>query len=278
MPRFCNIDWNALNACSESDMFQLCSDDANHIYDIGFALSRKIAEGWLLDKRRLVQAVMNGGTLVYWRYLLYDTKTLQARLHLWNNVAETYIHNHRNNFMALGLTGSYVHKTFCVDQLASGKYRAHSRSSDGDMILKGDCNGHIQMASEFTHYPGNVYFLNSSVYHAVVVPGSGTSLPAEPENSTLLTMFVRDKVMNQGTLCLEPLEAIVGLDRVPPPPQEGTENEVQGSLKDRIMLAMQNHLTKFLESQGEAPSDAAFHFKKAFGSWDENAGEVPLAL
>jgi hypothetical protein len=210
--------------------------------------------------------------------VLHDSKTVQLRLHLWNNVAETYIHNHRNNFLAMGFSGSYVNKTFCVDPLVPGRYRAHSRTSEGGMCLSGELNGHIQMTSEFAHTPGNVYFLGSDVYHAVVVPGAGEALPAEPENSGMLTLFVRDRVMNKGTLCLEPLDPIVGLDRVPPPPVAGSEDEVVGPLKDRIMRAMEDHLQRFLLHQGEAPSDAARQFKKAFGSWDECSGNVPFAL
>ena len=94
----------------------------------------------------------------------------------------------------------------------------------------------------------------------------------------MLTLFVRDRVMNGGTICLEPLEAVIGLDRVPPAPEAGSEDEVEGASKDRIMRAMEDHLQRFLEYQGEAPSDAALQFKKAVGSWDECSSDVPFAL
>jgi hypothetical protein len=249
---------------------ELLPDDSPNIFDIGYALARKISEGWLLDDRRRVEVIMNGDEIVMWRYVLYDTPRVQIRIHLWNDASETYIHNHRTNFLALGFTGEYTHKTFVIVENEKGSYKAHTRDGTGTMVAPETRAGCIKFSSEFQHGAGHVYFLNNRAYHSVNLPNSAgpKKAPSEPEQSPMLTLFVKDKMNNAGTQALEVTDPIPGVDKVPPAPISGQEIELHGDMKKRVLVSMEVHLMNFLKQMGEAPSASAFKFGDVNRDWD----------
>lgn len=258
---------------------QLIPEDSSSVYDIGYALARKISEGWLLDDRRRVELIANNDDAVMWRYILYDTPRVQIRIHLWSDASETYIHNHRTNFLALGFTGSYIHKTFIINENCGGCYKSYTRDGSGAMVAPETKSGSIKLSSEFLHGSGHVYFLNNQAFHAVNLPNScqkseSAKSRAEPENSPMLTLFVKDKVSNSGTRALEISDSVPGVDKVPPAPVSGQEIELSGEIKKRVLESIEKHLMQFLTELGETPSKSAFNFASYNRDWDSRRGNT----
>lgn len=162
---------------------QLVPEDSALVFDIGYALARKISEGRLLDDRRRVEMITNMDDIVLWRYFLFDTPHLQIRLHLWSDASETYIHNHRTNFLSLGFTGEYTHRTFVIEDGQDSTYKTHTRDGSGDMCEPEIMTGCVKLSSEFKHGCGHVYYLHNRAYHAVSVPNSARQASASETKS-----------------------------------------------------------------------------------------------
>ncbi len=262
---------------------QLIAEDSALVFDIGYALARKISEGRLLDDRRRVEMITNGSDTVLWRYFLYDTSRVQIRLHLWSDASETYIHNHRTNFLALGFTGEYTHRTFVIEDGQDSTYKTHTRSGSGDMLEPEIMTGCVKLSSEFQHGCAHVYYLHNRAYHAVSLPNSAAHASVSktksqgPEHSPMLTLFVKDKVNNSGTKAIEVTQPIKGVDRTPPAPVSGAEIELHGEMKKNVLESIESHLGMFLKKIGEAPSASASSFAKVNHDWNPR-GEILDAL
>jgi len=163
---------------------------------IGHALALQVAMGGSLSERYTVERILSGKDVLYWRVVLFDSPHYQARLHLFPNAAETYIHNHRSNFLSMSMHGMYIHTTWQVDQKGDGSYFESLRDEEGNISQKERKKGTLIASDQFYHTANHVYFLESQRCHKVQVPAGG--------NATVLTLFVRDKTLaNPTTKVLE---------------------------------------------------------------------------
>ena len=202
---------------------RLSAQDMAAVRCIGDSVLVYVADDGMLDSSRKVEAILNEGHVVMWRYILYDSASLQLRIHLFPSSAETYVHTHRNNFISMALYGQYVHHTWLVhpdvddsdeadsepdklsclssmdetgsQQGAKGVYYERVRNSDGNITEPKKCCGRLAISSSFLHSPQHAYFLDRASPHTVsvrehVLPGATSfesdltsSAPPSPQKS-----------------------------------------------------------------------------------------------
>jgi hypothetical protein len=182
-------------------------------------------------------------SLVMWRYYLFDSDSLQIRLHLFPSAAETYIHNHKTNFISMALHGKYTHSTWNIQAYKEEKHYERNRNSDGtltDAILS---NGKIELTNQFQHVTGNVYFLSSSCYHVVHVESQeGIAKSRDPSKATFVSIFVKDKSPNSiPTKILIPLTEESG----EVPMGNGKEVLVEGNAAVAVVKAIQSKISTY---------------------------------
>jgi hypothetical protein len=180
---------------------------------IGNAAALMIAAGGGLDATKLTQSIYNNEALVMRRFYLYEDQYVQMRLHLFPDAAETYVHNHRTNFISMALAGSYVHQTWQIrnGQDASSSpanaspdgrgmgtdwHYERTRDSTGALTPRQCVGGSLHMADTFRHDPQHAYFLQNQLFHSVQVE----------KVASMLSLFVKDNYQNGGTKVLEPRE------------------------------------------------------------------------
>jgi len=192
---------------------ELWASDSTWVRGIGNAAALMIAAGGSLDATKPTQSIYNNEALVIRRYVLYEDQYVQMRLHLFPNAAETYVHNHRTNFISTALAGSYVHQTWQIRNGQGASSSSASASPDGGAVVTGtewhyertrDSNGalterqrvsgSLHMADTFRHDPQHAYFLQNQLFHSVQVE----------KEASMLSLFVKDNQQNGGTKVLEP--------------------------------------------------------------------------
>lgn len=91
-----------------------------------------------------------------------DASATRCRLHIWpaQEWPKEAIHNHRFNFCATVLRGSYIHEVYSV-------------SEENNTI-------DVVKSEELVVSPGNVYYFESGLYHRIV-----------PSNQTTISLLVR---------------------------------------------------------------------------------------
>eukprot|EP00037_Helgoeca_nana_P033900 m.419858 g.419858 ORF g.419858 m.419858 type:complete len:377 (+) comp31886_c0_seq1:159-1289(+) len=121
------------------------------------------------------------------RVMLAQFKHFEVRLHLFDDAAETYVHNHGMNFFSLCLTGGYHHTVWAVDHASEGShYRAH-REKGGGLSPTEPAAGGLKAVLSQSFKPGQLMFLDSSVYHTVSPLNDGSS------NDGVATLTVRSR-------------------------------------------------------------------------------------
>jgi hypothetical protein len=192
---------------------ELWPSDSTWVRGIGNAAALMIAAGGSLDATKPTQSIYNNEALVIRRYSLYEDQYVQMRLHLFPNAAETYVHNHRTNFISTALAGSYVHQTWQIRNGQGASSSSASASPDGGAVVTGTdwhyertrdstgalterqrVSGSLHMADTFRHDPQHAYFLQNQLFHSVQVE----------KEASMLSLFVKDNQQNGGTKVLEP--------------------------------------------------------------------------
>jgi hypothetical protein len=221
---------------------QLFPQDLVLIKSIGEAIEVYIYAGGMLDIiPGAVHAIKNDDVVVMWRKVLFDSKDVQIRLHMFPNAAETYIHNHRGNLVSMCLHGTYTHCTWNV--CGEGEHNECERDPTGTLSTRVRKPGSLQVAGMFQHVPGHAYYLNSEAYHTVkvdAVPAVGTS--NKPVGETL-TLFVKDKLcpsVGPGKV-LEQVQQDENAERAPVV-LNSSENLLEGAERDEVVKRMQAYL------------------------------------
>ena len=135
--------------------------------------------------------VKNEGVEIYRRLCIYDGVNYFIRLNLFLDSSETFIHSHKTHFISMSLYGSYLHKTWVVDEsIESEIFTNRIRDPSGVLSTGEQKKGRLQNISSFTHDPGCVYFLDRETLHSVHV----LSTKKVGQDSRMLSFFVRDKL------------------------------------------------------------------------------------
>eukprot|EP01062_Namystynia_karyoxenos_P026630 TRINITY_DN2062_c1_g1_i1.p1 TRINITY_DN2062_c1_g1~~TRINITY_DN2062_c1_g1_i1.p1 ORF type:complete len:431 (+),score=110.55 TRINITY_DN2062_c1_g1_i1:89-1381(+) len=200
---------------------ELLHDDVQQVEGIGQALMNCAMVGG--------QALPPDGPVretpgVMFQYVLYRGKALTVRLHLFPEMAETYIHNHKASFASMCVLGSYVHTTWGVQE--EGKHYCWARSQGGVLGETQVRSGRVVPGHSFTHSTGAVYYIHRDSYHTV-----GETASAVPGGQTL-TLFVKgsDTETRPSTvLCNDP-----SLPEV----QAQTDRAVTGAAKEQVLSQM----------------------------------------
>eukprot|EP01060_Flectonema_neradi_P013254 TRINITY_DN2000_c1_g1_i1.p1 TRINITY_DN2000_c1_g1~~TRINITY_DN2000_c1_g1_i1.p1 ORF type:complete len:386 (+),score=74.17 TRINITY_DN2000_c1_g1_i1:52-1209(+) len=170
-------------AVTSRDSSELEVDDCYAVEQLGQLLSSaSIYEG--LDGNLLVDEVPG----VMTRYHLFQGKSVTVRLHLFHSLAETYVHNHKNNFSSMCLYGSYVHSNWITDpDHTSGHHYQFIRGGDGTLSKPEQLPGKLLVSNKFTHEMNKVYFLSKEAFHTVLEQSSEAHLKGT------LTLYVKGK-------------------------------------------------------------------------------------
>ena len=91
-----------------------------------------------------------------------ELEGISARLHLFEDPTETFVHNHRSNMFSCCLHGSYWHRTWGVD--ASGSHYAMKRSGQSTVEPK---QGGLFIQHANDHVKGACYFIHARTPHTV---------------------------------------------------------------------------------------------------------------
>jgi hypothetical protein len=222
-------------------------DDVQHAEAVAIALALMVAQGVPLQRGRLpsstrptrLEAIYNDSVLVMHRYWLWDGRHSAARLHLFPDASETYIHNHRSNFVSTNLGGAYEHATWRIDESAPGRYEICTRHRDGGLSEPQERPGSVTCDSKFWHPANHSYFLSSSRLHTVAVPKASSAQGTSPT----LTLFYKDNTASDGTYMVRALSSPGDADAAAPvPPRVTTSSEVpvlDDKEADRVYAAME---------------------------------------
>jgi hypothetical protein len=175
----------------------ITSDDMPQVHLIANALALSVAEGVGLDERKcetVYNEIDGSNQILMLRYSLFvDADAQQAfgrpaatevRLHFFPNAAETYIHNHRSNFISTCLFGGYTHYIWQInaDHDQGGVHDECGRDSKGALTARVEHPGSCSVLEVYRHVVGNTYFLHNQAYHTARVT---------PEDGATLTMFYK---------------------------------------------------------------------------------------
>lgn len=106
------------------------------------------------------------------RLTLFHGHGLVARLHLFEQCTEEYVHNHKTHFFLGCLSGCYRHVIYGVGA-DEGSHYAFDRVAVLERAAAAECrSGRLEVASASDHRPGNMYFLSVRDYHTVLHDGS----------------------------------------------------------------------------------------------------------
>jgi len=213
---------------------KLWESDCVDVATLGRSLAFWIQVGGHLNPTKRAENIKNDEVLVMQRLVIYDDDTVQIRLHLFPNAAETYIHNHRTNFISYALFGSYRHVRWDIDKRnASSFYYQRDRAPNGSLSPRKRRPGQLKEGSSFTHNVDNTYYLESQTFHTVTVNDTIAETP-------MMTLLVRDSVRNGGTSVLEPVGGTARTTA--PPPKESTEELIEGDAKAQLLEKMEHYL------------------------------------
>ena len=184
-------------AVTGRDTNELQVDDIYFVEQLGQLLSSATIFGNGLDDNLLVDEVPG----VMTRYHLFSGKSITIRLHLFHALAETYVHNHKNNFSSMCLYGNYEHRQWlCDSDPNSGHHYQFTRKGDGSLSEPEKKSGKLFVSNSSTHDMNKVYFINKETYHTVIEQSTEKHLKGT------LTLYVKGQDSDHITkvLCKDP--------------------------------------------------------------------------
>lgn len=180
----------------------LVADDVGAAEAAALAIAHMAAAGRSIDERAVVEDIRNDELLVLRRVTLWSSASIVARLHLFPDASETYVHNHSGNFTSTCFAGSYNHLTWAIGASGTGAHSARTRRPDGELVPVVGGVAHtaaLDVDGVFTHEPGNTYFINNATYHTVSLRRAATAT---------LTLVIKDRMAGGApTLVLVPESA-----------------------------------------------------------------------
>eukprot|EP01059_Diplonema_ambulator_P027858 TRINITY_DN46533_c0_g1_i1.p1 TRINITY_DN46533_c0_g1~~TRINITY_DN46533_c0_g1_i1.p1 ORF type:complete len:354 (+),score=75.96 TRINITY_DN46533_c0_g1_i1:69-1130(+) len=129
------------------------------------------------------------------RLFIHTGKGIDVRLHMFPDATETYIHNHRNNFVSMCLYGSYTHNIWVVSN-DGGRHYETARADNGELSPLVQCPGSLLVATSYIHSINKVFFLNKETHHTVETSPTPSPLPGT------LTLYVKGKRTDTQTTVL----------------------------------------------------------------------------
>eukprot|EP01064_Diplonema_japonicum_P038641 TRINITY_DN9421_c0_g1_i1.p1 TRINITY_DN9421_c0_g1~~TRINITY_DN9421_c0_g1_i1.p1 ORF type:complete len:380 (+),score=79.30 TRINITY_DN9421_c0_g1_i1:61-1140(+) len=179
------------------------------IYSNGFAEDMRVDE---------VPGVMT-------RFYLFSSDALEVRLHMFPALAETYIHNHKNNFASMCLYGCYRHTIWSVSKDSGDRHYEYTRDGNGKLSSPKEVEGGLITANSFTHDMNKVFFLSKEAHHTVEECSDGSLL-----NGTL-TLYVKGKGSTFQTTVLSD-EASLAVE------EDAFDIEIEGDKKASVLSRM----------------------------------------
>merc|ERR1712218_165979 len=134
------------------------------------------------------------------RVHLYSGDAIEVRLHLFDDPAETLIHNHGTNFFSSCLTGRYEHTVWCVTDDPKTCHFRFNRTKDPELGHSERAPGNLEAGLVHTHQSGRTYFISASIAHTVKPVFDQTS--REPVK--VMTMYIRSGPKKRDTIMLSP--------------------------------------------------------------------------
>eukprot|EP00656_Telonema_subtile_P051637 TRINITY_DN7002_c0_g1_i4.p1 TRINITY_DN7002_c0_g1~~TRINITY_DN7002_c0_g1_i4.p1 ORF type:complete len:204 (-),score=63.85 TRINITY_DN7002_c0_g1_i4:128-739(-) len=158
-----------------------------------------------------------------------DCEAVTVRLHLFPEMAETYVHNHKNNFASYCVFGSYVHTTWTV--VEGGGHYQWRRLLGGEISEAVQRAGSLCPGHSFTHAAGAVYFINRQAFHTVGETGSTAT------GGQCLSLFIKGK----DTHAAECSEVLAETEQLP---ELNTQHdyELEDEEKEAALLQMESLL------------------------------------
>ena len=95
---------------------------------------------------------------------LYSCCEYDLRLHVFKDVNEVVVHNHKKSFLSLCISGSYKHQLWNLSK--RGPLYKFLRNSD-DLIERNEESCSQQDAGSHDHIQGDSFFLNHEVFPAL---------------------------------------------------------------------------------------------------------------
>jgi len=135
------------------------------------------------------------------RVHLYCGDTVEVRLHLFEDAAETYIHNHRDSFWSVNLAGQYRHKVWTIDTNDRSKvhYR-FNRTACPQLQGKPEvADGELKVGLGHDHVAGASYFIHHLTPHTVT-PSVGEGCTQVPQ--PILTIYIKGRAHSVDTMVL----------------------------------------------------------------------------
>eukprot|EP00755_Sulcionema_specki_P029626 Sspe_Gene.92552::Locus_64983_Transcript_1_1_Confidence_1.000_Length_1338::g.92552::m.92552 len=173
---------NNLNSIVKGrDVPSLQEDDLGLVNQLGLALAHSVMIGKGLDASLPVDQVVG----VMTRYHLYSD-AISVRLHLFDMISETYVHNHKYNFASMCMQGEYVHSNWVAVPTEGETHYEYERDDKGALKKCGVREGKLVVSHQFIHSSNNAYFINAAALHTV-----GDSRGPEAVDSKMLTLFVK---------------------------------------------------------------------------------------
>ena len=214
------------------------------------ALGKWIKLGGKLDRSSRVDVQKNGEKVVMWRYHLVEKNPVSTarngakrtgaiiRLHLFPQASETYIHNHKTNFISFLMGGEYFHHIWQVDESKPGNVFRYPRGRGGEQGDEEKLKGQIGHVCSHVHRVSQAYFLNNRIFHTVSVEKNTGS--TKPEHAKVLSLFVKDRRVNSGTSILQKSTLNT----------TGSETELVGAEKEAKLLEFEKLIAEFGELAG----------------------------
>lgn len=116
-----------------------------------------------------------------------DDPINEYRIHWFNDITETYIHNHQYSFDTYCLEGEYIERLWTVNQtyedVTTYKFPRITGNTFGSVI---PIRGSLQYLNTRRHYPGNQMHLDYHQYHSII--------PAPECTDGVVTFVVRKKL------------------------------------------------------------------------------------
>ena len=203
---------------------QLEQDDLYTVEQLGqlVAVSATLNAG--LDDSLRVDEVPG----VMTRCSLYEGEHLVVRLHLFPDMAETYVHNHQNNFASVCLYGSYTHTIWTVSSETDMTHYEYRRGGDGQLSAPQKKPGGLVPGNSYVHSTNKAYYLCKEAHHTVEAQG-GDAL-----QSGTLTLYVKGRE-SEGTGFVT---RVLAQDDTFEAGEGVTDTAVEGEAKEEVLRQM----------------------------------------
>jgi len=160
---------------------------------------------------------------------VHQGEGVDVRVHLFEDVAETFCHNHKTSFFSCCLAGNYDHFLWdVVEDQAGSSHAEFDRTDDGQLVNGIEKPGKLTITHRSSHQAGLSYFIHAKTFHTV---------KASAGSSSVLTVAVRGRAAMAKTRVLADR---LDIDWANP---NVAEQDLQQEARVRVLKRMQEAVT-----------------------------------